>query len=126
LANEQIIQLAVDLGNAISQSEEVARIRKAQIRLAEDAEAYDLIMRYQDSRKNIENKLKDGLNVTKMEEEHINQLEQQIGNNDTLKEFMDAQEKLHNLMEAVQYIMNQSIFGSCSSGCESCGGGCGI
>lgn len=126
MTTEEIIRLAFDLGSAVAESDEVQRLKILQVKLTEDRDAYDLIMRYQDAKSKLDHKYQDGLLVTKAEEDHINILEQQLNANSIIAELVQAQESFDNLMQAVYFAMNQSIAGSdsCSSGCDSCGGSC--
>lgn len=122
---EDIIKLAFDLGNAIAESEEIQELKKLQQIITQDTESYDLIIRYQDSRTKLDNKLNEGLIVSSGEENHLNILEQQLNSNTTVQNLMQAQEKLDHLMQSVYFAMNQAISGEdCSSGCDSCGGSC--
>lgn len=125
--NESIIQKALDLGAAIAQSSEMNQLKELQARLHNDIEASSLIMKYQEARMAVENKMGDGLTITKAEEDHLDILEQQLNNNALLIEMIAVQEKFDNLMQGVYYAMNQAISGSdsCGCSCDSCGGGCG-
>jgi len=128
LTTEEIIRLAFELGTAVAESDEVDRLKALQMKLNEDSNAYDLLMRYQEARMKLDNKYQEGLLVTKAEEDHIQILEQQLTANSLINELIQAQESFNNLMQAVYFAMNQAISahanGSCSSGCEGCGGGC--
>lgn len=128
MTTEEIIKMAFELGNAIAQSKEIDALREMQIKLSDDADAYGLIMRYQEAQTQIENKLQDGLVVSPAEESNIEIMEQEINNNPLIQELIQVQEKFDSLMQGVYFAMNQAISGSdsCSSGCDSCGGGCGI
>ncbi len=128
MTTEDIIKMAFELGNAVAQSKEVDALREMQIKLSEDADAYGLIMRYQEAQTQMENKLQDGLQVTPAEENNIEMMEQEINNNPLIQDLINVQEKFDSLMQGVYFAMNQAISGgdSCSSGCDSCGGGCGI
>lgn len=128
MTTEEIIKKAFELGNSIANSEEIMALKDIQQKLTQDQTAYDLIMRYQDARMKLENKRSSGLIIPKTEEDHIAILEQQLTNNALIKEMMIAQERFDNLMQAVYFALNQAIAGSdeCSSGCSSCGGGCGM
>ena len=128
MTTEEIIKMAFELGNAIAQSKEIDALREMQIKLSDDADAYGLIMRYQEAQTQMENKLQDGLVVTPAEESNIEIMEQEINNNPLIQELIQVQEKFDSLMQGVYFAMNQAISGSdsCSSGCDSCGGGCGI
>ncbi|HBQ26392.1 MAG TPA: hypothetical protein DD791_08370 [Syntrophomonas sp.] len=121
---EDIIKAAFELGSAIAQSEEMINLKNQQTELMGKKEAYDLIMRYQDAKTKMDNKLMDGLLVTQQEEAHLDILEQQITSHSDIQILLAAQEKLENLMQAVYYAINQAVTGGCSSGCDSCGGSC--
>jgi cell fate (sporulation/competence/biofilm development) regulator YlbF (YheA/YmcA/DUF963 family) len=127
LTTEEIIRLAFELGTAVSESDEVDRLKALQMKLVQDSNAYDLLIKYQDAKSQLEHKFQDGLLVTKAEEDHLNILEQQLIANSIINELIQAQEKFDNLMQAVYFAMNQAISGSgsCSTdSCDSCGGGC--
>jgi cell fate (sporulation/competence/biofilm development) regulator YlbF (YheA/YmcA/DUF963 family) len=127
LTTEEIIRLAFELGNAVAESDEVDRLKALQMKLVQDSNAYDLLIKYQDAKSQLEHKFQDGLLVTKAEEDHLSILEQQLTANSTINELIQAQEKFDNLMQAVYFAMNQAISGSgsCSTdSCDSCGGGC--
>lgn len=128
MTTEEIIKLAFELGNSIAESDEIEALKDIQQKLTEDQTAYDLIMRYQDARMKLENKKNSGLIVPSTEEDHIVILEQQLSNNELIKEMMVAQEKFDNLMQAVYFALNQAIAGAddCADGCSSCGGSCGM
>lgn len=126
MTNEEIIRMAFELGIAVAESDEVDRLKALQMKISEDQAAYDLIMKYQDAKNQLEHKHQDGLLITKAEEDHLSILEQQLNANMVVHELIEAQEKFDNLMQAVYFAMNQAITGgnSCSSGCDSCGGDC--
>jgi cell fate (sporulation/competence/biofilm development) regulator YlbF (YheA/YmcA/DUF963 family) len=124
LNTEDIIKAAFELGTAIAESEEMIELRNQQTELMNKKEAYDLIMRYQDARTKMDNKLMDGLLVTQQEEAHLDIMEQQISNHPDIQVLLAAQEKLENLMQAVYFAINQAVTGSCTSDCDSCGGSC--
>ncbi len=125
MTTEEIVKMAYELGLAIAQSEAVEGIKAAQNRLMMDKTAYDLMMRYQDARTQMQHKIEDSLFISEAEENHLNIMEQQLQANDVVKELIDAQDKLDNLMQAVYFTINQTLTGdSCGSDCTSCCGGC--
>lgn len=125
MTNDEIIKMAFELGNAVAESDEIGKMKDAQQNVTADPKAYELIMNFQDAKTKAENKLRDGLQLSKIEEDHLNILEQQLNSNSIIGELMAAQEKFDNLMQAVYFAMNQALSGGCSAGCDSCGGGCG-
>ncbi|MDD3269110.1 MAG: YlbF family regulator [Syntrophomonadaceae bacterium] len=125
MTTDEIIKMAFELGNAVADSAEIAQLKTAQQNVSADQKAYELIMNYQDAKTKSENKLRDGLQLSKIEEDHLNILEQQLNSNIVVKDLIGAQEKFDSLMQAIYFAMNQALSGGCSSGCDSCGGSCG-
>lgn len=124
---EEIIKKAFELGDAIAQSKEVASLQAMQAKLSEDQEASLLINQYQRVRTQLENKVQDGLQVMPAEEKNLENLQEQLNNNQMVKELIQVQEQFNALMQSVYFAINQSITGeSCSSDCSSCGGSCGM
>jgi len=128
LANDDIIKMAFELGNAIAQSEEIDELKAMQVKLAADQAASELISNYQEARSRAENKMRDGLTITPNEENHLDILQQQLNNNPIVQELIKVQERFNNLMQGVYFAINNAISGdSCSSSdCSSCGGSCGM
>ncbi|MDD2620377.1 MAG: YlbF family regulator [Syntrophomonadaceae bacterium] len=125
MTTDEIIKMAFELGSAVAESDEIVNMKAAQQQVSADQKAYELIMQYQDAKTKAENKLQDGLALSKIEEDHLDILEQQLNSNAIIGEMMSAQEKFDNLMQAIYFAMNQALGGGgCSSGCDSCGGGC--
>ncbi|MBC7074881.1 MAG: YlbF family regulator [Syntrophomonadaceae bacterium] len=125
MVNEEIIKKAFELGIAVSQSDEAENLRAKQEEVKDNQGAYDLILRYQDARTKIENKVRDGLTVTQTDENHLRILEQQLNNNSLVQELIQVQKRFDDLMQAVYFAINQALSGNnCSAGCDSCGGGC--
>lgn len=123
--SEDIIRLAMELGNALAQTDEIEQLKNMQTVLNEDTSSYDLIVRYQEARMKLEEQKNQGKIISKTDEDHLQILEDQLAGNETIQQLMDAQERFDNLMQAVYYAINQALIGDqCSSGCDSCGGGC--
>ena len=57
---DDIIKMAFELGNAVANSEEIENLKAKQALVTQDKEAYDLIMRYQDTRNKVDNKSNSG------------------------------------------------------------------
>lgn len=124
MQTEEIIHLALELGNAIAESDEAADLRAIQLKLSDDPVAYELIVKYQDAREKIENKIEDGISITKAEEDHLDILEQQLNANTMVLDLIQAQDKFNNLMQAIFFTINQAVSGGCAAGCDSCDGMC--
>ncbi len=122
MTSEEIIKMAFELGHAVAQSEEIEGLKLSQNKVAQDHMAYDIIMSYQDAKSKLENKLRDGISIGQAEQDNLQKLEQELKGNSIVNELLSAQEKFDNLMQAVYFAMNQALSGSCSGGCDSCGG----
>lgn len=121
---EEIIKMAFELGNTIAESAELNELKLMQSKLNQDYDATNLIVKYQDAKMKQENNRNNGLIITKEEVAHMEILEQQLNNNDLIRQILSAQEKFDNLMQAVYYAINQAISGNCSGSCDSCGDIC--
>lgn len=126
---EEIMRLAVNLGEAINQSNEVNEMKEIQNKLTQDPAALELISRFQEAQTKHNNKMNDGILITPADEEELNKIEEEIGNNPLLQELVQVQEKFDTLMQGVYFAMNQAIAGEipeggCSGSCSSCGGSC--
>ncbi len=127
MTNEQIISMAFELGEALAQSDEIEQLKNMQANITSDTRAYDLIVSYQNLKMKLDDQAEEGKIIVKSDEDHLQILEDELANNETVQQLMTAQEKFDNLMQAVYYAINQAIVGedNCSSGCDSCGCDCG-
>lgn len=125
MTRDEIIRMAMELGQAIATADEVQDLKDVQDKLHQDPQAYDLIMRYQEARMKMENKRQDGLIVGNNEEAHLSILEQQLQNNAIVQEMVKTQEVFDNLMQAVYFAMNQALAGGCGPDCSGCCDSCG-
>jgi len=125
MEKEQILTKAFELGAAIARSEEMGILQTIQDRVSSDAGASGLIMNYQDTMQQMENKRKDGLDILPAEISHLENLQHELTGNPLVSELIQVQQNFNNLMEGVYFAINQAINGeSCSSDCSSCQGGC--
>lgn len=125
MTRDEIIRMAMELGQAIAASDEVQDLKDMQDKLQQDPQAFDLIMRYQEARMKMDNKRQDGLIIGNNEESHISILEQQLQSNAIIQEMVKSQETFDNLMQAVYFAMNQALSGGCGSECSGCCDSCG-
>jgi len=122
---EEIIRLAMQLGDALSGSEELQSLKDTQQAVTADQEAYQAIMQFQHLRNNADTKMRQGLELSKDEEAKLEEAEKAIQNDTKVQALIESQESFDNLMQSVYFVINQAISGpSCGSGCDSCGGSC--
>jgi len=125
MEKEQILTMAFELGAAITKSQEMDMLRDMQDRVSSDVGASGLIMNYQDTMQQMDNKRRDGLDILPSEISHLETLQNELTGNPLVSELIKVQQDFNNLMEGVYFAINQAINGeSCSSDCSSCPGGC--
>ncbi|NLN87746.1 MAG: YlbF family regulator [Syntrophomonadaceae bacterium] len=124
MSTDKIIQIAMELGSAIALSEQARALQGAQTQVLDNPEAARLLQTYQEARSQMENKLRDGLQVVPAEEERLEGLRKQLAGHPLIQELMTAQEGFNNLTDSVFFVINQAVSGDCSADCSSCGGSC--
>ncbi|MGE5381091.1 MAG: YlbF family regulator [Methylocystaceae bacterium] len=122
---EDIIKQAMQLGEALTGSDELLQLKAAQQAVTADLEAYQTIMQYEQQRHNADTKMRQGLALSPEEEAKLGQAEKAVKDNPKVQILIEAQENFDNLMQSIYFVINQAVTGpSCGSGCESCGGHC--
>lgn len=127
MSKDDIIRMAFELGLALADSEEMRNYRETQTMVISDAEAYGLIMRYQEAREKATQKLRETGRLEVEDEQSLRNLEQSMRENPLVKNMLEQRQKVDNLMDAVYFSIEQAMNSpACSgSGCDSCGGSCG-
>ncbi len=125
MSTDRIIQIAMELGLAIAESEQVHTLKGIQTQVLENTEAAALLDSYQEARTQLEHKVQDGLQIVPAEEENLEALQQQLNDNPLIRDLATAQQNLNNLMESVYFVINQAVFNDeCEADCSTCGGSC--
>lgn len=125
-----IISKAKELGNLIGSSEEMTNYKKWEESLARDHKARTILKEYQEiqgemvmaAHKNSDKDILDELKQKLLEQYD------KVNDCDITKNYIEAKEKLDQLIKKVNDVLVYSISGEegCSShSCSSCGGGCG-
>ena len=124
MEREEIIRQAMQLGEVIADSEVLTRLRDKQMQLAEHAEAYSMLLRFQEAQMNLEHKLNAGEILDPNEEHALDEMEQALTNQPVVQELMKAQEEFDGLMQGVYFAINQMVTGTgnCAGGCDGCAG----
>jgi cell fate (sporulation/competence/biofilm development) regulator YlbF (YheA/YmcA/DUF963 family) len=126
LNRDEIIRMALELGNSIAASPERAEVGNAQEQVMQNLEARQMVLEFQNTRNRLMEKNQQGLAISEAEGQELQNLEQNMLSNDIVKELVAAEEQFNHLMQAVYFTINQAVFGNmCSDGCDSCGGSCG-
>ena len=117
-----------ELGEMIQDSEEMQKVRAAEIEQANDDEAQELLREYNLNRMNLAREMQTG-KITQEEAVRRNTkaFNDLVDKSETVKAYVEAKRDLDNLVTQINGILNFYITGEepgCSHNCSSCGGGC--
>lgn len=122
-----IYEKARELAQAISQSEELKKMRNSEAAMMCDPEARKLVEEYQKIQMEA---MKNGLQFEDLPEEKqkkLEELDEKMSQNAQIAAYMEAQENLEQILRSVNLIISSALNegeGSCSSsgcaGCTSC------
>ena len=125
--NTKILDMTVELGNAIKNSEEMENMNKTEEAMLNNNGAKALMDEYRSMHGEFMSEHEKGSDRQTIEAKHMALLEKQneIENNNITKEFLDASNAFNELIQKVNAILVETIRGedSCSSDdCSSCSG----
>ncbi len=121
-----VTQKARELGELIQSSEEMARVKKAEIAQEADDEAKELLKEFNMQRMNLARDMQKGdisrEDAVKKNNEAFDVL---IEKSETIKEYIDAKREFDAMVNQVNQILNFYITGqdpNCTHNCSTCGG----
>lgn len=127
----EIIEKAQELGTMIAQSEEKLRADAAGDAMNNDAEATELLRKYNENRKAATEKLR-GKNPSKEElaefKSYVQAEFDKIAENKLISEYIEASKAFDSLVQQVNAVLSYFITGQenegggCSGSCSTCGG----
>jgi len=120
----EIYNKAKELAQAISQSEEIKKMRDSEAAMMCDPEARKLVEEYQAIQMEA---MKAGLQYDQLPEEKqkkLEELDEKMSKNEHIVAYMEAQENLEQILRSVNLIISSALNegeGSCpSTGCAGC------
>ena len=127
----EIIEKAQELGTMIAQSEEKQRADAAAAAMNNDAEATELLRKYNQNRQTATEKLR-GKNPSKEElaefKSYVQAEFDKIAENKLIAEYIEASKVFDSLVQQVNAVLSYFITGQengsggCSGSCSTCGG----
>lgn len=127
----EIIEKAQEFGTMIAQSEEKQRADAAADAMNNDAEATELLRKYNENRKTATEKLR-GKNPSKEElaefKSYVQAEFDKIAENKLIAEYIEASKVFDSLVQQVNAVLSYFITGQengsggCSGSCSTCGG----
>jgi len=121
-----ILEKAKELGQMLAASVENKRVIHAEIAQANDKEAQKLLKRYNDKRREIDQKMRAEQPSQEMLEEYRDELQKEFNlllENKNIKEYIEAKKEFDKLVRSVNDVLNFYITGKEQSGCSP--GACG-
>lgn len=122
-----VLAKALELGVAISQSDELKNVREAEQAMFADPEARGLIEEFHQCRQELEFMRLRGMEPLPEQQEALGSVRGRMKMNPLISRFLEAQEGFDQMLRQVNQILNQAITGSggCEPGqCSSCGESC--
>ncbi|SMB95070.1 Cell fate regulator YlbF, YheA/YmcA/DUF963 family (controls sporulation, competence, biofilm development) [Desulfonispora thiosulfatigenes DSM 11270] len=119
----QILDKAKELADAIRNSEELKAVREGEMAISADPEAQKIIEEYQNLQKEVHTQ---GLQELTAElKEQADSIEEKMSKNQTLVDYLGAQEKLDNILGQLNNMINNALTQQNEEGCTSCSSCCG-
>ncbi|MDW7675747.1 MAG: YlbF family regulator [Bacillota bacterium] len=120
-----IIDKAKDLGAAIASSEELAKLRNAELEMNNDGDATNIIAEFQQAQQEFQQWQATGNDLTDEHKDKAKAIEEKMTGNSKISAYMEAQREFEQLLYEINNIISLSISGQCgdggcSAGCSSC------
>lgn len=107
----QLRKKALELGQAIRESDQFRELQRAGDNLKEDSDAREIVKSMQEARRELESMQKSGVQPNRDQVNHINNLQEQMQSNLTVRVFMKAQEEFGEVLEQVNAAISEGISG---------------
>ena len=121
-----IMEKARELGELIQSSEEMARVKRAEIAQDADENAKNALKEFNMQRMNLARDMQNGtISREDAIEKNNKAFDELLANNEVIKEYIDAKSALDSIVNQVNQILNFYITGqdpSCTHDCSTCGG----
>ncbi len=119
-----IMEKAHELANALKDSEELDSMRVQEAVMANDPEAQNILLEYQQIRQKIESKQASG-EVTEEDNETLAKAEQKMQENEVISKYLKAQQNFNATLQGVNFIITKALSGEDANSCgPGCGGNC--
>jgi cell fate (sporulation/competence/biofilm development) regulator YlbF (YheA/YmcA/DUF963 family) len=121
-----VIDKARELGELIQASDEMARVKKAEIAQEADENAQDLLKEFNMQRMNLARDMQKG-DISREDAIAKNNasFDEMLEKSDIIKEYIEAKKEFDALVNQVNQILNFYITGqdpNCTHNCSTCGG----
>jgi cell fate (sporulation/competence/biofilm development) regulator YlbF (YheA/YmcA/DUF963 family) len=117
----EVIKKASELAQAIAQSEELANLRAAEVKLQMNEEAMELLYEVQRLQQMAQ------MSQTPEAMQKLEEAFKKFSENEIAKEYLEASQRFNQMIETVNHLLQEAIEGpkSHGHGCSGCSG-CGV
>ncbi|MDT3699542.1 MAG: YlbF family regulator [Thermincola sp.] len=119
-----IITKANELAEALTESEELAAMRQAELVMNSDPEAEKIVTEFQEKQKQIYEIQMRGEELGDQDKKEIEAIEGKMSGNPSIKAYMEASDRFESLLRSVNMIITRALSGEEEQGC-GCGSECG-
>lgn len=122
-----IYDKAKELADAITTSDELRRVKEAELKMMIDLPSREIVEEYQRIQMEAINSGISYEDLADDKKERLNELEKQMNKNEIIVEYMTSNQELNQVLESVNMIISSALTGGSDSGCSSCSsaGNCG-
>lgn len=115
-----IFDKAKALADAISESDELKRVKETEIKVLIDMEARQIIEEFQQIQADAINAGISYDELAQDKKERLDYLEGQMNDNDIIRNYMEASNELNGILESVNMIISSALQGGDQDACASC------
>lgn len=122
-----VLAKAMELGAAISQCEELKKVREAEQAMFTNPDARALVEEFQNYQQKAEFMRARGMDPGSELQESLRSVQDRMNENHFISGYFAAQQEFNQILRQVNQILNHAITGGgCApDGCSTCGGSCG-
>ena len=119
-----ILEKANALAEALTESDELAAMRQAELVMNSNPEAEKIIAEFQEKQKQVYEIQMRGGELSDQDKKEIEAIESKMNGNPVIRAYMDATDEFENLLKSVNMIITRALSGEEEQGC-GCGSNCG-
>lgn len=125
----EIMEKASELAELIVGSDELAAMRKAEDAMNNDPAAVKILTEFQEKQQQVYKAHMNGQELDAEDKRQVEEIEQKMGENPSIRAYIEASEKFEHLMRSVNMVITRALSGEeeqgCGCGATSCGPECG-
>ncbi|GAW91498.1 YlbF family regulator [Calderihabitans maritimus] len=116
-----VMEKAHELAKALEESEELSRLRQAELQIAQDPVAKKILAEFYQTQRELMQAKSQGKDPAPEQLEKVKEIEEKMENNESLQNYAQAQKEVTQLLQSVNFIISKAITGeapACGPGCD--------